>query len=609
MSQIACSFEISPKAPRAHIFQVRCIVPSPSPEGQRFALPSWIPGSYLIREFAKNIVTISAKSASRKLEIAKLNKDTWQCEPTNDAIVVEYDVYAWDLSIRAAFLDDRQGFFNGTSVFLRPLGLEHLPCEVQISPPTQAVTGNWTIATSLSAASIDERGFGRYQAQNYDELVDHPVQMGSLERIAFDVLGTPHHLIVSNQHRGDLARIAKDLTSLCATQIQFFGEPAPFKSYQFLLRVEDDAYGGLEHRASSALLCKRSDLPLPGDKRVSETYRTFLGLCSHEYFHAWNVKRLKPKAFVPYNLNSENYTQLLWFFEGFTSYYDDLFLLRSGLINQFSYLELLARTMTRVYRGQGRLKQTLAESSFDSWIKFYRPDENTPNAVVSYYTKGSLVALALDLTIRLATQSKRSLDDVMRLLWERFGKPQSGVDEESIMNAANEVAQTDLSSFFAHAVHSTQDMPLAALLAEFGVSCEFRPQEHEKDEGGSKHKARAEDAPVTLYLGAKFKRDEFGALTIAYVDDEGPAQKAGLAVGDTMVAIDALRVRPGNLDTLLASYRPGQAAKVHAFRRGELMETTLVLTPGPANTCDLIAHEDLPGEIKERRDKWLGLKV
>jgi len=382
-------YTIIPVRPEAHLYRVTCAVDDPDPSGQQFAMPAWIPGSYMIRDFARHVVSIRAASRNRAVALEKLDKHTWRAQPVDGSLTVSFDVYAWDLSVRGAHLDTTHGFFNGACVFLRVLGQESAPCELEILRPMGARYRNWRVATAMPRKGAGPYGFGAYVASDYDELIDHPVEMGEFTLASFRARGVPHDIVITGRHAADTRTLQRDLKRLCEHHMRFFGEPAPMKRYVFLVTAVGEGYGGLEHRASTALLCSRDDLPREGEVEVSERYRTFLGLVSHEYFHAWNVKRVKPAAFVPYDLDRENYTTLLWAFEGITSYYDDLALARCGLIGKKDYLELLARSITTHLRTPGRARQSLAESSFDAWIKYYRQDENSPNAVVSYYVKGA----------------------------------------------------------------------------------------------------------------------------------------------------------------------------------------------------------------------------
>jgi predicted metalloprotease with PDZ domain len=571
-------------------------VVDPDPAGQRFMLPVWIPGSYMVREFARNIVTLRAvNDAGRKVRVEKIDKHTWQAAPVKGVLTLRYEVYAWDMSVRAAHLDDTIGFFNGTSVFLSALGHEDAQCVVDIRKPQGAAYRNWRVATALPEARGTKRyGFGEYRAQNYDELIDHPVTLGEFALATFKAHGVPHDVVISGRVIGlDMERLCKDLKRICEAQIALF-EPksnqAPLERYVFMTQAVTDGYGGLEHRASTALICNRTDLPVQGRDAMSEGYRTYLGLCSHEYFHTWNVKRIKPAVFAPYDLSVENYTSLLWLFEGFTSYYDDLILVRSGVISPDDYFGLLGKVIGGVQRGSGRLKQSVAESSFDAWVKYYRQDENAPNALVSYYTKGSLIALAFDLTIRAQTGNRKSLDDVMRLLWKRFGrdfyrgKP-VGVDESEIEAIFAEATGTQLAELFAEGVRGTRDLPLDALLAPFGVALAPDLDKNGKPSLGVRLRGGADCALVTVHEGSA-------------------AQKAGLSAGDVLIAFDGLRVTGGNIDTLLSRYQPGAKVEVHAFRRDELRVTQVTLD-GPEVARYKLAVSDNRPAARKARERWL----
>jgi predicted metalloprotease with PDZ domain len=596
------SYRIHPSNPAAHLFEVSCTVHDPDHNGQVFSLPAWIPGSYMIREFAKNIVELHAEAEGQPVAVRKLDKDTWQCDPCQGPLTVTTLVYAWDLSVRAAHLDTVHGYFNGTSVFLMVHGQEQRQCIVDIQPPHGEEFANWRVATAMNCDQSMTHGFGTYRAANYDELIDHPVEMGEFTLAVFEACGVSHEIAITGRHRADTDRLCADLAKVCTQHIRFFGEPAPFDRYVFLIMVVGEGYGGLEHRASTSLLCSRNDLPRAGETEVSESYRTFLGLCSHEYFHAWNVKRIKPAAFVPYDLRREAHTTLLWAFEGITSYYDDLALVRSGLITRESYLELLAQTVTRVWRAGGRHRQTLAESSFDAWTKFYRQDENGPNAIVSYYTKGALAALALDLTIRLDTGGAKSLDDVMHALWHCYGRTGKGVPEDGIERLAKEVTGLDLDNFFDRTIRGTRDFPLADLLEQFGIEFTLRAAESAADKGG---KAVSGDAASheRAVLGATLASG--GECRLAYVFDNGAAQMAGLAPGDVIVAVDGIRATVANLDKLISAHGVGTPLVVHAFRRDELMVFDVVPKAAPFDTCVLAERKDAELPAATLGKAWL----
>jgi predicted metalloprotease with PDZ domain len=570
--QSALHYTIVPKDLAGHLFNVTVTVPAPSPEGQTFALPAWIPGSYMIREFARNIVRIRAESNGAAVALTKLDKHAWQAAPVDGPLTLHYEVYAWDLSVRAAHLDQTHGFFNGTSVFLRVIGQEEGAHEVDIQRPGDPATKTWRVATAMKELGAKRYGFGIYVAANYDELIDHPVEMGDFALSTFKAHGIPHDIVITGRVPNlDMGRLQADLKAICEAQIALF-EPgtkkAPVDRYVFMTMAVGDGYGGLEHRASTALICARADLPStasPQTGEPNEGYLKFLGLCSHEYFHTWNVKRIKPAVFAPYDLQVENYTPLLWLFEGFTSYYDDLMLVRAGIIKEATYLKLLGKTIGSVLRGSGRTKQSVADSSFDAWSKYYRQDENSPNAIISYYSKGSLIALAFDLTIRAKTAGAKTLDDVMRALWERFGRDfyagvGRGVTESEVEALFDEVSGLKLRNLFDKFVRGTDDLPLVKLFAPFGIKL--------LDE-------RKSGKPS---LDAGIGRDALGAK-LTQVHEGGAAHQAGLSALDVLIAIDGLRVNgnPSNVDALLSRYRVGDKLAVHAFRRDELMSFDVTL--------------------------------
>jgi predicted metalloprotease with PDZ domain len=595
-------YSIVPSKPEAHLFEVRCTVDNPAPAGQKFSLPTWIPGSYLIREFAKHVVRIRAQSGRRILRMVKLDKNTWQVEPSDGPVTVTMEVYAWDLSVRGAHLDTTHAFFNGPAVFLQVEGREEEPVEVEILPPKGAKYRNWRIATAMKRKGAKPYGFGTYEAADYGELIDHPVEIGSFTLATFKACGVQHDIAITGRHRADMRRLARDLKTLCETQIRFFGEPAPMDRYVFLVTAVGDGYGGLEHRASTALICARNDFPSAGMDKPSGGYRTFLGLASHEYFHTWNVKRIKPATFTHYDLDRENYTTLLWVFEGFTSYYDDLLLVRSGLMSRNTYLDTLGRNVTSLLRTSGRKKQTVAESSFDAWIKYYRSDENTPNAGVSYYGKGSLIGLSLDLLIRNQTGGRKSLDNVMRALWKRYGMKGIGVPEDGIEKIAEEVTGLRLKNFFDNAVRSTTDLPLQKLLATVGVDMQQRPARSGVDRRDARSKKEKQPSRGVA-LGVRTGSDGRD-VKVNQVFDGGAAQKAGLAAGDIVIALDGIRVTPDNIDAQLSRYRPGEIVPLHVFRRDELHAMPLTLEAAKADAWTLSVNENRAGAGARKR--WLG---
>lgn len=595
----------------AHIFDVTLAISRPNPKGQVLTLPAWIPGSYMIRDFAKNIVSLKCLSEGKPVRCLPLDKQTWQVEPVAGELEVVYQVYAFDLSVRTAYLDDERAFFNGSSVFLAAQGLENHEHELTIVQPTTSEasdesidestvidTAPWSVNTTLKPVQVDSLGYGVYYAQNYDELIDHPVEIADVEHAAFDLDGVKHELIITGHKGSDLAGMIYDIEKICRVHCELFGGYPKDSSlrddenqrYQFLTMVVDNGYGGLEHRHSTALLCARKDLLRYGEKAQGvfrDDYIQFLGLCSHEYFHTWNIKRIKPQMFLNYQLDKEQYTEDLWFYEGVTSYYDDLALVRSSIISQEKYLDLLSHMITRVTRCEGRFEQTVTESSFYAWSKFYKQDENASNTIVSYYSKGALVALCLDLMIRKHSSNMHTLDTLMRVLWVRTQQG-LGTDTADVILEANKLVCDDLSGsshfladFWEQALYSTDDLPVAQLLENVGVDMQMRARVSATDKGGAT-KVR----PPQSYLGIDVS-ESAGTAKIRVCHAKSPAMHAGLSAKDSLVAIDNLKASKASVWQLLCDKKPGEQVEFHVFRRDRLLKFTVSLGEPKLDTCVL----------------------
>jgi predicted metalloprotease with PDZ domain len=514
----------------AHLFRVTLSINQPAAQ-QRVSLPVWIPGSYLVREFSKNLQRLAARQEGRAVAVQQLDKCNWQieCVPSSP-LVLSYEVYAFDNSVRTAWLDTQRGFFNGTSLCLKVHGQANSVHSLELV--AGKAIGHWEVATALAPHKVGKRGFGTYLAADYDELVDCPVEMGSFWSAEFKAGGVPHRLVVAGASEAfDSARLLGDVQKICETEIRFWHDRKrpPHKNYLFILNAVDDGYGGLEHRSSTALIASRRDLPRLGETRTTDGYVTLLGLISHEYFHTWNVKHLRPAEFTHYDYSGENYTQLLWFFEGFTSYYDDLLLRRAGLIDDATYLKLLNKTINQVLQTPGREVQAVAQASFDAWVKYYRQDENTANATVSYYTKGALVALCFDLTLR--TEGQATLDEVMRALWQRCkGGPMTEGDFAAVLK---DLGGRAFAREIAAWVHGTRELPLEELLRPHGVVV-------------------LED-PAQLQQRLGLRVTETSGIQIKTVLQGGAAEQAGLAANDEWLGVEvgATGWRMVKLDDLL----------------------------------------------------------
>ena len=563
---------------RSHHYRVTMTLPHPAPR-QRLSLPAWIPGSYLVREFARHLSGLKASQGRREVALTQIDKHTWEADCSGrGALTLSWRVYAFDSSVRCAWLDVQRGFFNGTGVFLRAEGREADEHRVTLG----ALPEGWQVATGLPEVAP-----GEWSAPDYDTLIDHPFELGAFWRGRFTACGTEHEFVVAGALPGfDGERLLADTKKICEAQIRFWHgrddgcDPPPFERYVFMLNATDDGYGGLEHRNSTALICTRRDLPRRGDAGSSDGYVTLLGLISHEYFHTWNVKRLKPREFAAYELQRENYTRLLWFFEGFTSYYDDLFLVRTGLIDEARYLRLVARTANQVLGTPGRRVQSAAAASFDAWVKYYRPDENSANATVSYYTKGAQIALCLDLTLRAA--GRGSLDEVMRELWRASGGGPIG--EDDILAALRRVGRRDFAPEIAAWVHGTDELPLAELLPALGVDL------------------RRERPLLQQRLGARLNEATAG-LKVQSVLAGGLAEAAGLSAGDEILALGDWRVvKPEDL-TLYGAFEQPLPLLVARDRR--LLHLTLPQGREVEGAVALSLQGKPAAAVRRRREAWL----
>ena len=587
MSAAPIAYRIEARNLHAHLFDVTLTIAEPEPL-QRVSLPVWIPGSYLVREFSKNLQNLSAMQGRLKRHVSQLDKCTWEIAcSAGKPLLLRYQIYAHDNSVRAAWLDVNRGFFNGSSVCLKVQGQDTCTHALELVMPTQS--SGWSVATSLTPIKTSKSGLGTYIAANYDELVDCPVEMGAFWQGSFNAFGVPHRFVVAGAPASfDGARLLADTQKICEQEIRFwhavYGVKAkppskpPFTSYLFMLNAVDDGYGGLEHRNCTALICNRKDLPRLNEAKLPDGYTTLRGLISHEYFHTWNVKRLRPAEFETYDYTQENYTELLWFFEGFTSYYDDLLLRRAGLLDSAAYLKLLNKTINQVMQTPGTRVQSVAEASFDAWVKYYRPDANTPNATVSYYTKGALVALCFDLTLR--REGCTTLDEVMRALWLRCkAGPMRESDFAAVLQALGKRSfDAEIKSW----VHGKAELPLRTLLEEHGIT--------------------VHDDPAQLAHRLGLRIGEVNGVHVKTVLSGSAAEKAGFAAGDEWLAIESVKPQDGwrlqRLDDLLLY--AGTAKKVTALvaRDKRLLRLSLTIPP-PATTWRLAIRD------AAKVDAWL----
>ncbi|AZN64342.1 serine protease [Acinetobacter johnsonii] len=537
---------------------------------QVLSLPTWIPGSYLIREFSKHIESVRAyDEEGRLLEIQKFEKNKWRLFNTDhELITVEYDVYAYDLSVRGAYVDQNRLYVNPACACLGLEGQEDKAVEVELFLPDELK--HFQLATGMASKSLVKGRF-TLKAKNYAELIDAPFELAEQTRFSFEANGIPHEFVVSGKHAMNAARMQQDIEKICATEISMFGS-APFSNYTFMTMATANSYGGLEHPNSTSLISPREDLPKANEpEEPSEDYQRFLGLCSHEYFHSWLVKFIRPENFVNYDLIKEGYTSLLWIFEGFTSYYDDLILLRSGVISQASYIKLLKTQIDRYLQNPGRFVQSVSESSFDAWVKFYRQDENSNNAGTSYYNKGCLVALCLDLGLRLRGSS---LDALMRKLYENAQKGIQ-VHERTIVELCNELTGDNWIEQINHLINTTDELPLDQLFPEFGLSYSLKNDK-------------------SLPLGLKLVDKPEGVL-VQSARRDGAAAQAGLSAHDVIIAIDGLKATV----KLVEKYAKQEGIySILAFRRDELMSFDVKAAGSE------LTEVELKVEDQAKAEKW-----
>jgi predicted metalloprotease with PDZ domain len=584
----------------AHLWRITLTIRQPA-RRQIMSLPVWIPGSYMVREFSKHLQNLRASQAGQPLALQQLDKCSWQAGNSSvTPLEISYEVYAYDNSVRTAWLDTHRAFFNPTSLCLRVQGAQTQTHTLALN----AIKGiaNYSIYTGAKPLKMNKKGIRSYIFSSYDELADTPFDIHAGWQGRFKVRGVEHVIAVCGAWPSfDGARLLADTKKIVETELRFWHgsqDKPPFETYTFMINAVDEGYGGLEHGNSTALICSRRDLPRQGALKATDGYTTLLGLISHEYFHTWNVKRLKPKEFLTYDYSQENYTQMLWFFEGFTSYYDDLMLRRAGLIDNAQYLRLLSKAINQVQQTPGRYVQSVAQASMDAWVKYYRQDENTPNATVSYYTKGSLVALCFDLSLRSGGVGckKTTLDEVMRLLWlqSQAGQIQikgrkpwlgGGITEKDFARVLRQLSGRSYDQEIAAWVHGRQELPLIHLLQAHGVSITPEP---------------ATALPLAQRLGLRVS-ESTGSLIIKTVLRGGLAEQAGLVAGDECLAINDWRIH--KLDDLLMLAGQAQQAVITVSRDKRLLRIPLALpaslSPEPSHSFMLRAAQD------EALNAWL----
>ena len=565
-------------------------------------MAAWTPGSYRIRDYARFVEGFEASSdQGRVFPVEKLDKSTFRIDlggcqgETADSVVVRYQVYAWEQTVRTSHVDDQHAFIHGAGTFFAVRDEAQWPIRVRLRRPD-----GWRTATELppveerqGAAIIDDDG-DCFEAADYDTLVDSPIDVGKFRMLVFEARGLPHRAVICGEPGNlDLGSFQADLVSIIEATASVFPSPPPLNRYTFIIHVVPDGGdgGGLEHLNSCAIQCRRHAF------KPRAAYEDFLSLCAHEYFHVWNGKRLRPHALGPFNYLQEVPCGELWFVEGMTAYYDELLLRRAGLVTRERYLERLLDKMLRLSDQPGRCHESLEEASFDAWIKLYQRTERSPSSQVSYYLKGELVAATLDLTIRSRTQGRRSLDDVLGWLFDRHAPPSPGYTSRQLHDAFDQAVGLELGDVLERLVQRPGEDGLREALALAGFRLKKRKASDRPAPPGKPSRPLA-GLDVHLRPGSDRAR-------IAAVLDGGAGLAAGLSAGDEIIAVDGQRVDSQSLGTRLQERSPGEGVRLSLFRRDRLRQITVLLSPVSSPALEAVPDEDAGPEAQVVRDAWL----
>lgn len=582
-SPIELHYQVSMPEPETHLFEVSLSIKNWQPQQPLdLRMPVWTPGSYLVREYSRHLQGFTAfaegKNSEQTLPWRKLGKNHWQVDLQGQTqATVKYRIFANELTVRTNHLDGTHGYFNGAAVFFYIPGYQQQPIQVTIVPPHDT----WKIATPLPTVAGQTNTF---LAKDFDTLVDSPFEVGVHQTYEFEAQGKPHTLAVWGESNLEPERLISDIQKVIQVEADIF-DGVPYDRYLFLLHLSSQGFGGLEHKDSCSLIYQRFGF------RNKDKYDRFIQLVAHEFFHLWNVKRIRPKALEVFDYEQENYTPSLWFSEGTTSFYDLIIPYRAGVYDVRTYLSALSKEITRFLTTPGRKVQPLSESSFDAWIKLYRPDANSANSQMSYYLKGEMVSLLLDLLIRERHGNQRSLDDVMRQMWERFGKPEIGFTPAELQQVIESIADVDLSNFFTRYLHSTDELPFDEYLNPFGL----RLQADSIEDG-------------VPSIGCMVKTEN-GREAVKFVEAGSPAQKAGMDAGDELLAINGIRVTSDQLNDRLRDYSPGEAIQVAFFHQDELLVRSLTLDAPRPTRYQIVAVDQPNSQQEENFAGWLGASL
>lgn len=574
------AFTVSMPKPHTHMLEVEIRVKraAPAPAEEFLVMPVWTPGSYMVREFARHVQNFAAQdSTGRALQWEKTNKNTWRVVTQNAREwQASYRVYANELSVRTNQLNSDHAFWNNAALLMYLDGFLQAPSTLRVQAPQP-----WKIATGLPAA-----GRNTFRAENFDMLYDSPVEVSNFRTISFDVKGVPHRIVIDGEGNYDAERLRRDVQKIVAASVELMGGEIPYRDYTFILHLRANTGGGLEHLNSTALGFRRFGF------KPESSYRGFLSLVAHEFFHVWNVKRIRPDALGPFDYTKENYTKLLWVAEGITSYYESIILRRAELITEKEYLAAVAGAFQSLQKIPGRMVMTVEEASFDSWIKFYRQDENAVNSQVDYYDKGAILGLLLDLEIRKLSKNSKSLDDVMRHLYTEFFKQNRNYTPADFQRISEQMGGAGMDEFFSRYVRGRDELDYNRGLSVAGLQL---------DTSEAVELAKAQEK---AYLGADLNQ-EADRLLVTRVYAGSPAYEQGLNSGDQIVALDNMRVSKDFFDARLAEKRPGQLAILTIFRFDDLSSLPIKLGSSSDAIYRIVAVTNPTGEQQRVYQSWL----
>jgi len=581
------SYAVSMPEPHTHLLQVEMRVVGRGaanlPAQIELVMPVWTPGSYLVREYARHVQDFAATEAGGKpLAWRKINKNTWRVETRGAAREVRatYKVYANELTVRTNELHDRHAFWNNAALLMYVDGQLSAPATVRVVP-----FGDWRIATGLPSVPGQRNAF---RAENFDVLYDSPFLLSDFKTLSFEVRNVPHRIIIDGEGNYDAERMRRDMQRIVEASVAMMGD-VPYRDYTFQLMLHPTAGGGLEHLNSTALIWRRHNF------RPEASYDDFLSLVAHEYFHLWNVKRIRPDALGPFDYTGENYTRLLWVAEGITSYYENILSRRAGVISDKEYLTTIAGAIRGLQNTPGRLEQSIEEASFDAWIKYYRPDENTLNSAISYYDKGSIVGLLLDLEIRRRSAGAKSLDDVMRYLYNEFAKKNRNYTPEDFQRTAETAAGASLDDFFRRYVRGREELDYNMAFAAVGLQLQTT--------AASTTDASKPAAPKA-YFGTNLRQDG-DRLIVASVPAGTPAYNQGITFNDQIIALDGGRVTLTTFNARLEEKKPGDEVRLTVFRLDELRTITIKLSGRVEENYRIVPLAQQTPEQKRLYEGWL----